>query len=177
NAEIIWKPVLLGGLFKATGNMSPIMIAPKGKHMFHDLAIFIRKYEVNYKHNPHFPINTIGLMRGASAYEGDANFAKYIATIFQAIWVGEKNMGDPEVVGAVLSEAGFDPVDFVERINDPVVKDKLKTDTEAAVERGLFGTPTMFVGKKMFFGQDRLHFVAEALGVNICDVVPKFIEA
>ncbi len=176
-AALKYKPILLGGIFKATGNASPVTVAAKGRYMGSDIPRFAEKYGVPYNFNPNFPINTLALMRGAAAYQDEDKFASYLDAVFDAMWLNEKDMNDPEVAGAVLAEAGFDPAEFMARVGDQAVKDKLMADTEAAVERGLFGAPTMFVGDDMFWGQDRLHFVAEALGVNICDVVPDFIKA
>jgi len=176
-AEIVYKPILLGGIFKATGNASPITIKPKGDYMGQDLPRFVAKYKIPYAHNPNFPINTLPLMRGAIAYLGEPEFASYTEAVFNAMWANEKNMGDPEVIGAVVAQAGIEGADFIARINDGEVKGKLISETESAVARGLFGAPTMFVGDQMFFGQDRLHFVAEALGVNFLDVVPDYFKA
>lgn len=175
NAQIIYKPVLLGGVFKATNNVSPVSIKPKGDYMSKDLARFVAKYEIPFVMNPHFPINTLALMRGAIAYRDDAKFADYIEAVFNSMWVDGKNASDPEVLSEVLEDIGIGGADFVARINDPEVKQNLIAETEAAVARGMFGAPTMFVGNEMFFGQDRLHFVAEALGVNFLDVVPGYL--
>ena len=116
-------------------------------------------------------------MRGAAGLLDDDRFGNYVTAVYQAIWRDNKNMGDVEVAGQVLVEAGFDPGEFMAMVNDDAVKDKLKSLTEDAVNRGVFGAPTMFVGDEMFFGQDRIHFVAEAVGVNICDIAPDFISA
>ena len=175
NAEIIWRPMLLGGVFKATGNASPAMVPAKALHMNTDMGIFAAKYDVEFRLNTNFPINTLSLMRGASSYLGEAAFPRYVDVVYDAIWLEDKNLNDPVVVGEVLAANNFDTDDFPARINDPAVKERLKLDTEAAVARGIFGAPSMFVGDQMFFGQDRLHFVAEALGINICDVCPNFI--
>jgi len=176
-AEIIWRPMLLGGVFKATGNVSPMMIAAKGRHMHTDLLMFAAKYGVDYCLNTHFPINTLALMRGASSFLQEEGFLRYVEATFEAIWRNNKNLNDPTIVGELLTANGFDPGEFMRRIDDQAVKERLKADTATAVERGIFGAPTMFVGEQMFFGQDRLHFVAEALGIDFCDVCPKFIAA
>jgi 2-hydroxychromene-2-carboxylate isomerase len=163
-AEILWRPMLLGGVFKAVNNVSPAEIPPKGSHMNIDLARHAARYGVPFQLNPHFPIFTIALMRGAIvAQEGD--FLKtYLDAVFQAIWIDAENMNEPEVVGRVLSEAGLDATAIFARVQEQDIKDKLKANTEEAVARGVYGAPTFFVGADMYFGQDRLDFVAEALG-------------
>lgn len=164
--ELVWRPMLLGGVFQATGNHSPATIAAKGPYVFTDLARFARRYGVPLKHNPHFPVNTLLLMRGATGmqmHEPD-RFRAYVDAVFHAMWVEPRNLNDPETVGAVLQEAGFDPGKLLALANAPDVKEQLKIATQEAVQRGVFGAPTMFVGDQMFWGQDRLDFVREALG-------------
>lgn len=160
-ATLVYRPMLLGGVFKATGNRSPIELPAKGKWMLSDLPRFAARYGVPYLRNPHFPINTLNLMRGAIAAEMDGRLVPYSDAIFRAIWVDQRDMEDPVVIGEVLRNAGFDPAAMMAAIGKPEVKDKLKTVTEEAVARGVFGAPTCFVGGEMFFGQDRLDFVEE----------------
>lgn len=162
-ADVIYRPMLLGGVFKATGNQSPALIAAKSKWMDSDLKAFARRYGVPYARNPWFPVNTITLMRGAVAMQQQGRLPAYADTIFHAMWVEPKNMNDPQVVGEVLAKAGFEPKQLLGMIEDQSVKDELKKNTEEAVSRGVFGAPTFFVGERMFFGQDRLDFVEEAL--------------
>jgi 2-hydroxychromene-2-carboxylate isomerase len=162
-AQIVWRPMLLGGVFKATGNQSPVNIPAKGRYMLQDLARFASRYGVPMSFTPHFPINTLTLMRGAAGYQGSERFEHYVQTIFEALWVQQKNLGKPEVVAAVLSAAGFDLDEFEHLVNDEAIKERLKATTEEAVKRGAFGAPTFFVGAEMHFGQDRLDFVADAL--------------
>ncbi|KPU94426.1 disulfide bond formation protein DsbA [Variovorax paradoxus] len=164
-AELVWKPMLLGGVFQATGNHSPAEIAPKGSYMTTDLQRFAKRYGVPFVHNPHFPINTLLLMRGATGVqmEQPARFAAYVDAIYHAMWVEPRNLNDPAEVGAVLQAAGFDPAALLALAGRQDVKDRLKAVTQEAVARGVFGAPTMFVGSDMFWGQDRLDFVREAL--------------
>jgi len=164
-AELVWKPMLLGGVFQATGNHSPAEIAPKGPYMTVDLQRFARRYGVPFVHNPHFPINTLLLMRGATAIQlqQPARFDAYVDAIYHAMWVEPRNLNDPAEVGAVLQAAGFDPAALLAAAGQQEVKDRLKAVTQEAVARGVFGAPTMFVGSDMFWGQDRLDFVREAL--------------
>jgi len=164
-ARLDYVPMLLGGVFKATGNQSPVTVPAKGRWMGHDLQRFARRYGVPFNFNPHFPINTLTLMRGAAGLQlrRPADFLRYLDVVERAMWETPKNLGDPAVLAATLAEAGFDADEFVALAADPEVKAKLVATTEEAVARGVFGAPTFFVGDAMFFGQDRLDFVREAL--------------
>lgn len=163
DASIHWKPMLLGGVFKATGNQSPGTIPAKGRYTRADLSRFAIEYDVPFESNPYFPINTLQLMRGATGYLESPRFQEYLNAIFTAIWVNKKNLNDPDVVSEVLTNAGFDPSEVLALCNEPEVKEQLKQTTEEAVSRGVFGAPTCFVGSEMFFGQDRLDWVEKAL--------------
>jgi len=163
-AHIQYVPMLLGGVFKATGNQSPVMVPAKGRWMGEDLPRFARRYGVPYQFNPHFPINTLTLMRGAVGLQmrDPQRFMPYVNAVFRAMWVEPVNLGDPAVLASTLGAAGFDADSFMALVGDAEVKAKLIANTEAAVARGVFGAPTCFVGREMFFGQDRLDFVREA---------------
>lgn len=163
DAEINWKPMLLGGVFKATGNQTPAAIPAKAVYMNSDLARFAARYGVPLNFNPHFPINTLQLMRGAVAEQMEGRLDAYLDLVFSAMWVEPKNLNDPAETGALLKKGGYDAEDFLARISSDPVKNQLKANTEEAVSRGTFGAPTFFVGGAMFFGQDRLDFVEEAL--------------
>ena len=164
-ATAIYKPMLLGGVFQATGNHSPATIPAKGKYTFTDFARFAKRYGVPLAMNPNFPINTLMLMRGAMGLQltDPARFQSYCTAIYQAIWVDAKNMNDPGAVGQVLHAAGFDVAAMVALAGAQSTKDALKAATEEAVARGVFGAPTFFVGNAIFWGQDRMDFVREAL--------------
>lgn len=164
-ARIVWTPVLLGGIFQATGNASPADVPAKSLHSQVDLQRWARAYGVPFRMNPHFPINTLALMRGAVAaqMQGEEVLQRYLGAIFAAMFEQPRNLGEPAEIGAVLAGAGLDPVQFLQWIADPAVKERLKQNTAGAVERGVFGAPTFFVGEDMFWGQDRLEFVAQAL--------------
>ncbi len=164
-AELVWRPMLLGGVFKATGNSSPATVPAKGKWLFGDLRRHARGYGVPFASNPNFPINTLTMMRGAAGMQlrHPERFTAYLDAIFPAMWAAPRNMGDPAVLAETLAAAGFDADAFTALVGDPEVKARLVATTEEAVSRGVFGAPTMFVGDEMFFGQDRLHFVREAL--------------
>ncbi|WP_281881429.1 2-hydroxychromene-2-carboxylate isomerase [Pseudomonas atacamensis] len=164
-SELIYIPMLLGGVFKATGNASPAMIPAKGRYMFQDLDRFAKRYGVQLRFNPHFPINTLILMRAVTGMQmrQPQRFAEFVDCLFKALWVEGRNLNDPQTVAAVLTENGFDPQAIMALTNDESVKAALKENTEAAIKRGVFGAPSMFIGDQLFFGQDRLDFVEEAL--------------
>ena len=164
-AELVYRPMLLGGVFQATGNASPATVPAKGRYMDSDMARFARRYGVPLASNPFFPINTLMLMRGATGAQLRApeRFQAYLQGVFRAMWVEPCNLNDPGIAAQALAAAGFDPAEMMGWANDAEVKAALRATTEEAVARGAFGAPTMFVGPQMFFGQDRLDFVREAL--------------
>jgi 2-hydroxychromene-2-carboxylate isomerase len=164
-AKAIYRPMLLGGVFQATGNQSPAAIPAKGKYIFDDFNRFAKRYDVPFSNNPHFPINTLLLMRGAVGLQQQQpeQFLAYCTDMFQAIWVNALNMNDAATVDGALLKAGFDPQKLMALANDQATKDALKTSTTEAVSRGVFGAPTFFVDGQMYWGQDRLDFVKEAL--------------
>jgi 2-hydroxychromene-2-carboxylate isomerase len=159
--------MLLGGVFQATGNQSPASIHAKGKYIFADFLRFAERYGVPFKLNTHFPINTLLLMRGAIVMQrtGDPRFRDYCNAMFSAIWVDSLNMNDPATAAEALRESGFDAQALVASASEQTIKDALKAATQKAVDRGVFGAPTFFVGDQMFWGQDRMDFVREALQV------------
>jgi 2-hydroxychromene-2-carboxylate isomerase len=160
-AKIVYRPFLLGAVFKATGNRSPVEVPAKGKWIMADFARFALRYGVPYGVPANFPINTLSLMRGAVAAERDGRLVPYSDAVYRAIFAEQRNMEDPVTVATVLREAGFDPAAMLAAIATAEVKDGLRANTDEAVARGVFGTPTCFVGGEMFFGQDRLDFVEE----------------
>lgn len=162
-AEIVSRPILLGGVFKATGNQSPVMVEKKGTWMFDDLERHARRYGVSFSKNPYFIINTLPLMRGAMWARETGCLDAYDKVMFEAIWVHEKDMNDVAVIGAVLTEGGFDAKEVVAAVQDDAIKKQLIEATDAAASKGVFGVPTMFVGGEMHFGQDRLDWVRRAL--------------
>ena len=164
-AEVVWRPMLLGGVFKATGNASPVTVPAKGRWMFTDMARWSKRYGVPLVHNPHFPINTLTLMRCATGLliSRAADVMPFCETVFKAIWVEQKNLGDAAVLAATLSQAGLDAEAILALAGQAEVKARLIAATDEAVARGVFGAPTFFVGAEMFFGQDRLEFVRDAL--------------
>jgi 2-hydroxychromene-2-carboxylate isomerase len=165
DAKIVFQPILLGGVFKSSGNTSPVSVPAKAKWMFQDLSTWAKRYGVPFSLNPNFPINTLALMRGAVGIQMKypERFVPYLEAIFKAAWVDQVNLNDPTVLDQVLGSLFPDPAAFSALVGDPVVKTALIANTEAAVERGVFGAPTFFVNGQMHFGQDRLEFVREAL--------------
>lgn len=164
-AEIVWRPILIGGVFKATGNVSPMTVPAKGSYSTIDLYRWAEYYGIPFQMNPHFPINTLPLMRGATAMlmRGPKALEAYLDAIYPAMFEQPVNLGEPAEIGKVLARAGIDPQALMTEIGTDAVKDKLRTDTDDAVQRGVFGAPTFFVGTEMYWGQDRLMFVERAL--------------
>ena len=155
--------MLLGGVFKATGNVMPGLVPARGAWMGKDLQRFAKRHGTPFQRNPHFPINTLHLMRGAAGLQDDPRFAAYVEAVFEAMWLAPRNLGDPAEMGPVLARAGVGEDEFRDLTARDEVKQRLIANTERAVARGAFGAPTFFVGDEMFFGQDRLDFVEEAL--------------
>jgi len=164
-ADLRWRPMLLGGVFQATGNSSPASVPARGRYMNRDLARCAQRLGVPFTLNPHFPIITLRLMRVLTGLQlrEPKRFDAAMGAVYRAIWVNALNMNDPEVAAQAFSAAGFDPTAIAALTDDPTIKAALKATTDEAVQRGVFGAPTMFVGEEMFFGQDRLDLVREAL--------------
>lgn len=169
NAELKLVPALLGGIFKATGNQAPMMAynGIKGKLEYEQLEImrFIKKHQLfNFKFNSHFPVNTLMLVRGAIVAEKDGRLDEYVRVGLKSMWEDDLKMDDPHVFAETYTAAGFDGENLLERMQEKDVKNQLANNTQGAVDRGVFGIPTFFVGEEMFFGKDRLDQVAELLG-------------
>jgi 2-hydroxychromene-2-carboxylate isomerase len=162
-AELVCKPILLGGVFKATGNDTPVRIKAKGDWMFADIGRYANAYGVPFEHNPHFIMNTLAAMRGAIWAESAGCLDTYDRALFEAAWIKKRDIGDAGELSSVLTEADLDASAAAAAIQAPEIKTKLIDATNAAVERGVFGAPTMFVAGEMHFGQDRLQWVEEAL--------------
>lgn len=156
-------PILLGAVFKATGNASPAMIPAKARWMFADMALWAKVAGTTLATNPYFPVNTTRLMRGAVLAIDRGEFDAYSSAMFDGMWQDARNMGDATVVGQVLESAGLDPAAYAAAAEDAAIKDRLRANTEAAVGAGVFGAPSFFVGDRLFFGQDRMDFVEAAL--------------
>jgi 2-hydroxychromene-2-carboxylate isomerase len=161
-----YVPILLGGIFKSTNNKSPAetLAGVKNKREFHALETerFVKRFKVQpYVWNPFFPVNTLNLMRAAIAAQVEGVFEKYVEAAFHHMWREPKKMDDPEVAVKALGSSGLDGAKLLTRAQEPDVKAKLLENTQSAVERGAFGSPTFFVGKEMFFGKEQLREVEE----------------
>jgi 2-hydroxychromene-2-carboxylate isomerase len=167
-AKFEYVPVLLGGVFKLTGNRSPAeaFAGIKNKPEYERLETerFLKRHAITgYRRNPFFPVNTLMVMRGAIAAQNLGVFERYVDEIYRHTWSEPKKLDDPAVWRAVLQEAGFDAPRFETLVQDAEIKQRLIANTERSVERGTFGSPTFFVGDEIFFGKDRLRDVEEAI--------------
>lgn len=160
-AGFSYIPCLLGGIFKSTGNQSPMQafaaIPAKLAYERLEMQRFITRHHLSrFQFNPHFPVNTLLLMRGAVAARQDGRLGDYCEAAFCAMWEDGLKMDEPEVMAGVLSNAGLDGPGFLKKTQDPDVKAQLVQNTADAVQRGVFGAPTLFFGDEMFFGKERL---------------------
>lgn len=163
--QIVYKPILLGGVFKATGNRSPIEVPVKGVYSILDMQRWAEYYQIPMQMNPHFPMNTLTLMRILTGVQllHLEKFEQVLKLLFDAMFGTPQNLNEPTVLAEVLKPSGFSVEDIMSMVQSDVVKQKLITETEQAIQRGIFGAPTFFVGDEMYWGQDRLHFVEQAL--------------
>ncbi|WP_316178803.1 MULTISPECIES: 2-hydroxychromene-2-carboxylate isomerase [unclassified Bradyrhizobium] len=164
--QFYYVPVLLGGIFKATNNKSPAesLAGIKNKREFHEVETqrFLKRYQVQpWVWNPYFPVNTLNLMRAAVAAQLEGVFEAYVDAAFHHMWREPKKMDDPDVAVAAITSSGLDGAKLFARAQEPEVKAKLVENTQRAVERGAFGSPTFFVGNEMFFGKEQLRDVEE----------------
>ena len=167
-ATFTYVPILLGGVFKATNNQPPLVAFKdiKNKLAYDRLEIkrFIARHRLEkFRINPHFPVNTLQVMRGVTALQHDASFMATVEAIFCLMWEDGEKMDDPEVIVQSLNERGLDGKTFLARAAEPEVKAALMANTERSVARGTFGAPTFFVGDAIYFGKDRLREVEEAI--------------
>jgi 2-hydroxychromene-2-carboxylate isomerase len=163
-----YVPVLLGGIFKATNNRSPAetLAGVKNKREFQSIETdrFLKRFHVEpYTWNPFFPVNTLNLMRAAVAAQFEGVFEKYIDAAFHHMWVEPKKMDDPAIAVTALTTSGLDAKRLFERASEAAVKAKLIENTQSAVDRGAFGSPTFFVGNEIFFGKEQLRDVEETV--------------
>ncbi len=162
-----YVPVLLGGVFKATNNASPMVqfqgVRNKNEYQSLEMRRFIARHGIPFERNPHFPVNTITIMRGAVAAELDGILDRYVDAVFDLMWKTPKKLDDPAVTRAALDAAGFDGAAILARTQDQTVKDRLMENTEASVDRGTFGSPTFYTNGDIYFGKDRLADVEQAI--------------
>ncbi len=163
-----YVPVLLGGVFKLTNNRPPmaqhegVLNKPAYERLETDRFI-VRHAIAAFRPNPHFPVNTLRIMRGAAAAEIDGAFGPYVDAVFHHMWEDPKKLDEPEVIRSALESSGLEGGAILARIEDQEVKDRLLANTRASVDAGAFGSPTFFVGAEMFFGKDRLRDVEEMI--------------
>ncbi|MCY4269567.1 MAG: 2-hydroxychromene-2-carboxylate isomerase [Gammaproteobacteria bacterium] len=167
-ASFDYFPILLGGVFKLTNNRSPMEqfagVRNKSEYQARETARFLRKHGIaEFRRNPHFPVNTLYLMRGAVFARERDYFERYVEAVFACMWEREMNMADPAVIAEGLGDAGLPADEIIAGSQDPAVKQKLIDNTSASVEHGCFGAPTFFVNDEMFFGKDRLRDVEEEI--------------
>lgn len=160
-AKFIYVPILLGGLFKLTGNQSPAtaFAGIKNKPEYNQLEMrrFLARHGIaDFVFNPHFPVNTLQLMRGAVAAQELAVFERYVDAIYDAMWTKGLDMGQAEIVARELAAAGLPAEQLLGLSQTPGVKQRLLDNTQAAFERGAFGSPSFLVGDELYFGKDRL---------------------
>lgn len=161
-----YVPVLLGGIFKATNNQSPAAMLANvpAKRKFYEIETqrFLKRFNVKpYTWNTNFPVNTLNLMRGAIAAEAEGVFAPYVDAAFHHMWEAPKKMDDIETAVKAITDSGLDGAKIFTRAQEPELKAKLVANTEQAVARGAFGSPTFFVGDEIFFGKEQLREVEE----------------
>lgn len=162
-AELVYRPVLLGALMQSVGNAPPAQLAPRGRYMFRDVQRWADHYDVPYQMNPGFPVNTIKALRVALVAQEDGCLDAVHKPLFNAIWQDGLDVNDDAVLQEIVEGAGMSAEDVAARITSDEIKGKLRANTEEAVARGAFGAPTFFVGNEMYFGNDRLHFLRAAL--------------
>jgi 2-hydroxychromene-2-carboxylate isomerase len=163
-----YVPVLLGGIFKLTGNKPPMIafggIKNKMDYEMLETRRFIARHGLmQFQFNPNFPVNTLTLMRMAVAAQASGDLPRYVDATFHHMWEAPKKMDDPEVIRSAFIESGLDAGALLERAQSPEVKQQLMTNTEQAVTRGAFGSPTFFVDDEIYFGKDRLLDVEEEI--------------
>ncbi|MBV8192454.1 MAG: 2-hydroxychromene-2-carboxylate isomerase [Alphaproteobacteria bacterium] len=166
-----YLPVLLGGVFKLTGNRSPAEtnagIKNKGAYQQLETERFLRQHNITrYTFNPFFPVNTLAIMRGAVAAQKLGVFERYVDEVYRHMWADPKKLDDPAVLRAALQESNLPADKLFELVQTPEVKDKLLAETQRAVDRGTFGSPTFFVDDDIYFGKDRLRDVEEAIAAK-----------
>lgn len=162
-AAVLYRPVLLGAVIVDSGNTPPPTVPARAAYMPADLRRWAARYEIPFAFNPHFPMNGVRMLRAALAALEEGRFGELHEALFQAVWADRVNAADPEQLARVVTSVGMDAEALLSRIEEPEIKQRLKEDTAAAVARGLFGLPSFVVGDELFFGNDRLDFVEEAL--------------
>ena len=159
DATLEWKPFLLGGVFNEIGSIPAVQIDNKFRYLRQDFEESARFYGVDFKFPELFPLNSVRSMRGAFAAQERGKLVEYTHEMFRLYWTRGVDLSNPELLGEAVSRIGIDKDWFLVRIAEQEIKDKLRDETNIAIERGVFGAPTMFVDEKMFWGNDRLDFL------------------
>ena len=166
--DLNYVPVLLGGIFKATNNKPPMEqffgVMNKNEYQSIEMQRFIERHNIDsFQMNPYFPVISLQIIRGAVAADMDGYLEEYIDKVLVHMWEEPKKMDDPEVIKAAFEESGFDSEKLMAQIQDPIIKAKLISNTEKAVERGVFGIPTFFIDDEIYFGKDTIWMIEEIL--------------
>ncbi|MFK7966748.1 MAG: 2-hydroxychromene-2-carboxylate isomerase [Burkholderiaceae bacterium] len=168
--RVSYKPVLIGGIFKATNNQPPMLaFAPvKGKLAYERLELkrFVERHQIPFEMNPHFPVNTLQIMRGAIAAQQSAQFDDYVELMMTHMWQTPQKLDDPAVIEKVLTDGGLDAQAIMTKASDPQVKQALADNTADAVERGVFGLPSFFLGQELWYGKERLDDIERVLAAG-----------
>jgi 2-hydroxychromene-2-carboxylate isomerase len=162
-ADVVYRPMFLGGVMRATDNSPPMTVKAKGRYLDIDVARWVKRYGISYHMNPTFPQNTVNALRLALVAQREGCFDVVHPSLFDAMWVQQKDLSDIELLKEIATVAGMSSA-AVEDIGSDAIKDELRKNTDEAVSRGAFGAPTFFVGEEMFFGNDRFALIEEALG-------------
>ena len=163
SCAVSYHPMLLGAVMKATGNDTPMNVKAKGEWILKDFARFAARYRVPFNVNPHFIINSMTMMRGAIWAMQEGHLERFNEAMFRATWVDGRNTGDLDEISAIVADVGLDADAMAKAVQVQEIKNDLRSASEEAVARGVFGAPTFFVNSIMHFGQDRIDFVREAL--------------
>ena len=157
--KVNYMPILLGGIHQLANITAPGLNPSRAKHMIKDLKICADWFKVKFQFNRYFPLKTVNIMRGALVAEKEGFLVNYVDQFYKAAWVDSLNLNDGKILERFIKNMDINPKSFIEKLSDQKIKDDLKTKTNNAFKKGVFGAPTFIVGSKMFFGQDRLEFV------------------
>lgn len=162
-AEVVWRPMVLGAVFQGTGNDMPAKVAAKAPYLLRDVDRWARHYGVPFKMSSHWPCPTINAERLVLVADESGKGEALGQAVFRAMWAEDRNINDEGELRALVAEVGLDPAAALARSKSPEIKERLRANTDEALARGAFGAPALFVGDELFWGNDRLHFVEDAL--------------
>lgn len=162
-AKVNYLPMYISGVFKLSGNDTPITVPAKGKWLFKDLKRWAKQDDIPFVVNSQFPMNSISVMRALAAYAEDPRLEKLATEFYKAMWDTDENLTNPQNFAEIAKRAGIDSSEMAEKIASPETKQCLIDLTQTAADRGVFGAPTFFIGDDMHFGQDRMDFLKEDL--------------